>query len=51
MALNRYTDFVVQEYNGQPVEDSGPPAGAVSAAASAGAAAPASSAAAKAPKK
>jgi OOP family OmpA-OmpF porin len=33
MALNRYTDFVVQEYNGTAVEDSGPPAGAVSAAA------------------
>jgi OmpA-OmpF porin, OOP family len=53
MALNRYTDFVVQEYNGTAVEDSGPPAGAVSAAA---AAAPASSASAtkdmaKAPKK
>jgi OOP family OmpA-OmpF porin len=33
MALNRYTDFVVQEYNGQAVEDTGPPAGAVAASA------------------
>jgi hypothetical protein len=53
MALNRYTDFVVQEFNGQAVEDSGPPAGAVPAASTA---APAASAAAtkdtaKAPKK
>jgi OOP family OmpA-OmpF porin len=40
MALNRYTDFVVQEFSGQPVEDTPPPAGAVSAASSA---APASS--------
>jgi OOP family OmpA-OmpF porin len=47
MALNRYTDFVVQEYNGQAVEDSGPPAGAVSASA-AGSATPDT---AKAPKK
>jgi hypothetical protein len=31
MALNRYTDFVVQEFNGEPVEEGGPPAGAVSA--------------------
>ena len=38
MALNRYTDFVVQEFNGEAVEDSGPPAGAVSAAAAAPAA-------------
>jgi OOP family OmpA-OmpF porin len=37
MALNRYTDFVVQEYNGQAVEDSGPPAGAVPATAAASA--------------
>ena len=54
MALNRYTDFVVQEFNGQAVEDSGPPASAVPAASTA--AAPAASAAAtkdtaKAPKK
>jgi OmpA-OmpF porin, OOP family len=53
MALNRYTDFVVQEFGGQAVEDSGPPAGAVPAASTA---APAASAAAtkdtaKAPKK
>jgi OOP family OmpA-OmpF porin len=53
MALNRYTDFVVQEFSGQAVEDSGPPAGAVPAASTA---APAASAAAtkdtaKAPKK
>ena len=41
MALNRYTDFVVQEFNGQPVEESGPPAGAVPAAAGSAAAAPA----------
>jgi OOP family OmpA-OmpF porin len=47
MALNRYTDFVVQEYNGQAVEDSGPPAGAVSAADAAAASKDAS----KAPKK
>jgi outer membrane protein OmpA-like peptidoglycan-associated protein len=47
MALNRYTDFVVQEYNGQAVEDSGPPAGAVPATA----AASASKDTAKAPKK
>ena len=47
MALNRYTDFVVQEFNGQPVEDTPPPAGAVSAAATT---APAADAA-KAPKK
>jgi OmpA-OmpF porin, OOP family len=33
MALNRYTDFVVQEFNGEAVEESGPPSGAVSAAA------------------
>jgi outer membrane protein OmpA-like peptidoglycan-associated protein len=51
MALNRYTDFVVQEYNGQAVEDSGPPAGAVSAAATAAPAGSASGATAKAPKK
>ena len=51
MALNRYTDFVVQEYNGQAVEDSGPPAGAVSAAATAAPAGSASGARAKAPKK
>jgi OmpA-OmpF porin, OOP family len=50
MALNRYTDFVVQEYNGQPAEDSGPPAGAVPAAAGATAAA-GSKDTAKAPKK
>jgi OOP family OmpA-OmpF porin len=31
MALNRYTDFVVQEFNGEAVEESGPPAGAVAA--------------------
>jgi OOP family OmpA-OmpF porin len=37
MALNRYTDFVVQEYNGQAVEDTGPPAGAVAASAGSGA--------------
>jgi OOP family OmpA-OmpF porin len=35
MALNRYTDFVVQEFNGEAVEEGGPPAGAVSAAATA----------------
>ena len=35
MALNRYTDFVVQEFNGEAVEDTAPPAGAVSAAAAA----------------
>ncbi len=35
MALNRYTDFVVQEFNGEAVEEGGPPAGAVSAAAAA----------------
>jgi OmpA-OmpF porin, OOP family len=59
MALNRYTDFVVQEFNGQPVEESGPPPGAVPASAGSAAAAPAGSAApskdmkdtAKAPKK
>lgn len=39
MALNRYTDFVVQEFNGEAVEDAPPPAGAVSAAAAAPAAA------------
>jgi OOP family OmpA-OmpF porin len=44
MALNRYTDFVVQEFNGQPVEESGPPAGATPAAAGPAAAAPAGSA-------
>jgi OOP family OmpA-OmpF porin len=44
MALNRYTDFVVQEFNGQPVEDSGPPPGATPAAAGSAAAAPAGSA-------
>jgi OOP family OmpA-OmpF porin len=33
MALNRYTDFVVQEFNGQPVEDTPPPAEAMPAAA------------------
>jgi OOP family OmpA-OmpF porin len=47
MALNRYTDFVVQEYNGQPVEDSGPPAGAVPAASKGAPAAAASAAATK----
>jgi outer membrane protein OmpA-like peptidoglycan-associated protein len=31
MALNRYTDFVVQEFNGQAVEQDGPPPGAVAA--------------------
>ncbi len=31
MALNRYTDFVVQEFNGQAVEADGPPAGATAA--------------------
>jgi OmpA-OmpF porin, OOP family len=56
MALNRYTDFVVQEYSGQAVEDTPPPAEAVPAAAAATPAAPASSATAtkdtaKAPKK
>ncbi len=51
MALNRYTDFVVQEFNGQPVEESGPPAGAVPAAGGSAAAAPASSAAPAAPSK
>jgi OmpA-OmpF porin, OOP family len=34
MALNRYTDFVVQEFNGEAVEEGGPPAGAVAAGAS-----------------
>jgi len=51
MALNRYTDFVVQEYNGQPAEDSGPPAGAVPAAAAAPASSAGSKDTAKAPKK
>jgi OOP family OmpA-OmpF porin len=36
MALNRYTDFVVQEFNGEAVEEGGPPAEAVSATAAAG---------------
>lgn len=35
MALNRYTDFVVQEFNGEAVEESGPPSGAVAATAAA----------------
>jgi OOP family OmpA-OmpF porin len=39
MAQNRYTDFVVQEFNGEAVEDSGPPASATPATAPAGAAA------------
>jgi OOP family OmpA-OmpF porin len=34
MALNRYTDFVVQEFNGQAVEDAPPPAEAQAAASS-----------------
>jgi outer membrane protein OmpA-like peptidoglycan-associated protein len=34
MALNRYTDFVVQEFNGEAVEEGGPPSSAVAAASS-----------------
>jgi OOP family OmpA-OmpF porin len=53
MALNRYTDFVVQEFSGQPVDDAATaggapapaPAPAASAAPAANAAAPAGSAA------
>jgi hypothetical protein len=29
MALNRYTDFIVQEFNGQAAEDTPPPSDAV----------------------
>ncbi|HEX3769438.1 MAG TPA: OmpA family protein, partial [Polyangiaceae bacterium] len=37
MALNRYTDFVVQEFNGQPADDAPVPPDAVPAATTAGA--------------